>query len=105
MKVLIYCLLTKLSKVLVSFFWRERERKKERQRGTETDRDRDRQRETETETDRETERQRERQRETVLLYIIDVTEILLVSAVINCISLEMKFLFEKDSNLSLLLNI
>ena len=99
MKVLIYCLLTKLSKVLVSFFWRERERKKERQRGTETDRDRDRQRETERQRDRE------RQRETVLLYIIDVTEILLVSAVINCISLEMKFLFEKDSNLSLLLNI
>ena len=76
---------------------RERERKKERerQRGTETDRDRDRDRQ----------RDRERQRETVLLYIIDVTEILLVSAVINCISLEMKFLFEKDSNLSLLLNI
>ena len=105
MKVLIYCLLTKLSKVLVSFFWRER--KKERERETERDRDRQRQRQRQTERDRDRDRQRdrERQRETVLLYIIDVTEILLVSAVINCISLEMKFLFEKDSNLSLLLNI
>ena len=101
MKVLIYCLLTKLSKVLVSFFWREREkeRKRERQRGTGTET------ETERDTDRERQRQRQRETETVLLYIIDVTEILLVSAVINCISLEMKFLFEKDSNLSLLLNI
>ena len=101
MKVLIYCLLTKLSKVLVSFFWRERERKKER------DREGQGQRETETETERDRDRDRDtdRETETVLLYIIDVTEILLVSAVINCISLEMKFLFEKDSDLSLLLNI
>ena len=85
----------------MSFFWREREkeRKRERQRGTGTET------ETERDTDRERQRQRQRETETVLLYIIDVTEILLVSAVINCISLEMKFLFEKDSNLSLLLNI
>ena len=53
MKVLIYCLLTKLSKVLVSFFWRERERKKERERDREGQGQRQGQRETETETERD----------------------------------------------------
>ena len=108
MKVLIYCLLTKLSKVLVSFFRRERETE------TETERDRDRETETETETEtrqREREREKERgreggreggragggerQREMLLMLLIDLAGI----------SLEMKFLFEKDSNLSLLLNV
>ena len=51
MKVLIYCLLTKLSKVLVSFFRRERHRERDTQRETERDRETERQRETETERD------------------------------------------------------
>ena len=68
-----------------SELYSERERERERERGRERKRDR--------QTDRQTDRQRER--EMLLMLLIDLAGI----------SLEMKFLFEKDSNLSLLLNV